>query len=68
MTNIDRCLPPCTPQNPKVTADRAFNGFGTNFDNSPEPIYGTQVRTGVVVLPSRVCVCVCACWQTYVCG
>jgi len=24
----------------KVTADRAFNGFGTNFENSPEPIYG----------------------------
>jgi sulfite reductase (ferredoxin) len=33
----------CTsPQNPKVTADRAFNQFGTNFENSPEPIYGTQ--------------------------
>lgn len=32
----------CLPQNPKVTADRAFNGFGTNFPNSPEPIYGTQ--------------------------
>ena len=30
-----RCL-----QNPKVTADRAFNGHGTNFENSPEPIYG----------------------------
>ncbi len=29
-------------QNPKVTADRAFNKFGTNFENSPEPIYGTQ--------------------------
>jgi sulfite reductase (ferredoxin) len=29
-------------QNPKVTEARAFNGFGTNFDNSPEPIYGTQ--------------------------
>jgi sulfite reductase (ferredoxin) len=27
-------------EDPKVTADRAFNGFGTNFDNSPEPIYG----------------------------
>ena len=27
-------------QNPKVTADRAFNGFGTNFENSPEPVYG----------------------------
>jgi hypothetical protein len=27
-------------QNPKVTADRAFNGFGTNFEGSPEPIYG----------------------------
>jgi sulfite reductase (ferredoxin) len=24
----------------KVTADRAFNGFGTNFEDSPEPIYG----------------------------
>lgn len=32
----------CTRENPKVTADRAFNGFGTNFENSPEPIYGTQ--------------------------
>ncbi len=30
-------------QNPKVTEDRAFNGFGTNFADSPEPIYGTQV-------------------------
>lgn len=29
-------------ENPKVTADRAFNGFGTNYENSPEPIYGTQ--------------------------
>lgn len=29
-------------EDPKVTADRAFNGFGTNFDNCPEPIYGTQ--------------------------
>lgn len=29
-------------QNPKVTADRAFNGHGTNFEGSPEPIYGTQ--------------------------
>lgn len=23
-----------------MTADRAFNGFGTNFDGNPEPIYG----------------------------
>ena len=29
-------------QDPKVTADRSYNQFGTNFDNSPEPIYGTQ--------------------------
>lgn len=29
-------------QNPKVTEDRKFNGFGTNFTNSAEPIYGTQ--------------------------
>lgn len=29
-------------ENPKVTADRAFNRFGTNFENSAEPIYGTQ--------------------------
>lgn len=29
-------------QNPKVTADRAYNGHGTNFDGSAEPIYGTQ--------------------------
>eukprot|EP00891_Asterochloris_glomerata_P004858 jgi/Astpho2/4858/fgenesh1_pm.00069_%23_5_t len=27
-------------ENPKVTADRAFNSFGTNFENSPEPLYG----------------------------
>lgn len=27
-------------EDPKVTADRAFNGFGTNFEGSPEPIYG----------------------------
>ncbi|KAJ9532327.1 hypothetical protein QJQ45_010368 [Haematococcus lacustris] len=26
----------------KVATDRAFNKFGTNFDNSPEPIYGAQ--------------------------
>ncbi|MEW5317600.1 MAG: hypothetical protein WDW38_008885 [Sanguina aurantia] len=26
----------------KVTADRAFNGFGTNYEQSVEPIYGTQ--------------------------
>jgi len=31
-------------QDPKVTADRAYNQFGTNYDNSAEPIYGTQVR------------------------
>ncbi|GIL79238.1 hypothetical protein Vretifemale_8625 [Volvox reticuliferus] len=29
-------------EDPKVTADRAFNGYGTNFENSPEPIYGAQ--------------------------
>jgi sulfite reductase (ferredoxin) len=30
-------------EDPKVTADRAFNGFGTNFaEGSPEPIYGAQ--------------------------
>lgn len=29
-------------QNPKVTEDRKFNGFGTNYTNSAEPIYGTQ--------------------------
>jgi sulfite reductase beta subunit-like hemoprotein len=29
-------------QDPKVTADRDFNGYGTNYTNSPEPIYGTQ--------------------------
>mmetsp|Transcript_17171 Transcript_17171/g.47611 ORF Transcript_17171/g.47611 Transcript_17171/m.47611 type:complete len:656 (+) Transcript_17171:2425-4392(+) len=29
-------------ENPKVTTDRAFNKFGTNFENSPEPIYGSQ--------------------------
>jgi len=27
-------------EDPKVTADRAFNEFGTNFEGSPEPIYG----------------------------
>jgi hypothetical protein len=27
-------------QNPKVIEDRSFNGFGTNFEGSPEPIYG----------------------------
>lgn len=26
----------------QVTEDRAFNKFGTNFEDSPEPIYGTQ--------------------------
>eukprot|EP00198_Chlamydomonas_reinhardtii_P009967 XP_001699304.1 ferredoxin-sulfite reductase [Chlamydomonas reinhardtii] len=29
-------------EDPAVTEARAFNGFGTNFDNSPEPIYGSQ--------------------------
>lgn len=29
-------------ENPKVTEDRKFNGFGTNYTNSAEPIYGTQ--------------------------
>lgn len=29
-------------ENPKVTADRAFNAYGTNFPESPEPIYGAQ--------------------------
>lgn len=28
-------------QSPKVTKDRAFNGFGTNFEGSPEPLYGS---------------------------
>uniref|UniRef100_A0A061RZC5 assimilatory sulfite reductase (ferredoxin) n=1 Tax=Tetraselmis sp. GSL018 TaxID=582737 RepID=A0A061RZC5_9CHLO len=32
----------CVRENPKVTEDRQFNGFGTNFEGSPEPIYGTQ--------------------------
>jgi len=29
-------------EDPKVTEDRMFNGFGTNFEGSPEPIYGAQ--------------------------
>lgn len=29
-----------TMEDPKVTEDRMFNGFGTNFEGSPEPIYG----------------------------
>eukprot|EP00210_Caulerpa_lentillifera_P000504 g487.t1 len=29
-------------EDPKVTEDREFNRFGTNFETSPEPIYGTQ--------------------------
>eukprot|EP00216_Chloropicon_sp_CCMP2111_P001105 CAMPEP_0198237388 /NCGR_PEP_ID=MMETSP1446-20131203/3244_1 /TAXON_ID=1461542 ORGANISM="Unidentified sp, Strain CCMP2111" /NCGR_SAMPLE_ID=MMETSP1446 /ASSEMBLY_ACC=CAM_ASM_001112 /LENGTH=657 /DNA_ID=CAMNT_0043919537 /DNA_START=213 /DNA_END=2187 /DNA_ORIENTATION=+ len=29
-------------EDPKVTADRNFNDFGTNFEGSPEPIYGAQ--------------------------
>jgi sulfite reductase beta subunit-like hemoprotein len=28
-------------QDPKVTADRAFDEFGTNFEGSPEPLYGS---------------------------
>ncbi|PSC68656.1 sulfite reductase isoform B [Micractinium conductrix] len=31
-----------TMENPKVTEDRMFNGFGTNFEGNPEPIYGSQ--------------------------
>jgi sulfite reductase (ferredoxin) len=30
-----------TFEDTKVTEDRAFNGFGTNFEGSPEPIYGS---------------------------
>ena len=46
-------LPYCW-QDPKVTADRDFNGFGTNFENSPEPIYGShflprKFKVGVTV-------------------
>lgn len=38
----------------KVTADRAFNGYGTNFEGSPEPIYGPlflprKFKVGVTV-------------------
>jgi hypothetical protein len=47
-TNSAACLSAAlfaSLQNPKVTADRAFNGFGTNYTNSPEPIYGTQVSS-----------------------
>ncbi|CAD7701538.1 unnamed protein product [Ostreobium quekettii] len=29
-------------ENPKVTEDRAFSKFGTNFEGSAEPIYGSQ--------------------------
>ena len=29
-------------EDPKVTADRAYNAHGTNFEGCPEPIYGTQ--------------------------
>jgi hypothetical protein len=58
-----RCFALLVLQNPKVTADRAFNGFGTNYTNSPEPIYGTQVSsrlashacgTGVVAAAATV--------------
>ena len=46
-------------QNPKVTADRAFNGFGTNFENSPEPVYGNlflprKFKVGLTV-PGECC-------------
>lgn len=36
MTGVERL------QRPHVTAARDFNGFGTNFVGSPEPIYGAQ--------------------------
>lgn len=29
-----------TMEDPKVTGDRAYNAHGTNFEGSPEPIYG----------------------------
>jgi len=29
-------------EDPAVTRDRAFDGFGTNYAGSPEPIYGAQ--------------------------
>ena len=31
-----------TVEKPEVTACRMDNRFGTNFEGSPEPIYGTQ--------------------------
>lgn len=43
VTPLASLSPFLLPQDPKVTADRAYNGFGTNFENSPEPIYGAQV-------------------------
>ena len=43
-------------QNPKVTEDRAFNGFGTNFEGSPEPIYGQ------LFLPRKFKVAVTGAW------
>lgn len=53
----------CRPQNPKVTADRAFNGFGTNYEGNPEPIYGNLFLprkfkiavTGERMLPAPRC-------------
>lgn len=43
-----------TMENPKVTEDRAFNGFGTNYAGNPEPIYGNlflprKFKVGVTV-------------------
>lgn len=43
-----------TMEDPKVTADRAYNAHGTNFEGSPEPIYGNlflprKFKVGVTV-------------------
>jgi sulfite reductase (ferredoxin) len=47
-------------QRPHVTAARDFNGFGTNFVGSPEPIYGAQY------LPRKFKVLCCS-WRVTSC-
>jgi hypothetical protein len=52
-------------QNPKVTADRMFNGFGTNFVDSPEPIYGNLFlprKFKVAVTGEEGGACARGCW------
>jgi len=50
-----------TRENPEVTKARLDNTYGTNFEGSPEPLYGTQFlpRKFKVAVTVRACACFC---------